>query len=159
MEQGLNVAPGAVIEYVICVDASKSSVAERAYHPKTVLKAEGMLQIDTAWYMAQQLYPPIWRLCEPIQGLESAQIANSLGLDPEKFQMCARMHRTERFTACRCLRPPSTMCRLLPMDAFSDYGALPDASGTSIQAAIPMPITTSSRCRTITPSSWMSSHC
>jgi len=87
MEQGLNVAPGAVIEYVICVDASKSSVAERAYHPKTVLKAEGMLQIDTAWYMAQQLYPPIWRLCEPIQGLESAQIANSLGLDPEKFQM------------------------------------------------------------------------
>jgi len=89
LEQGHNIAPGAVIEYVICIDASKASVAERAYHPKTVLKAEGMLQIDTAWYMAQQLFPPIWRLCEPIQGLDSAQVACCLGLDPEKFQMHA----------------------------------------------------------------------
>lgn len=85
LEQGMSVAPGAVIEYVICVDQSKSSVAERAYHPKTVLKAEGMLQIDTAWYLAQQLHPPIWRLCEPIDGLDSAQVAECLGLDPAKF--------------------------------------------------------------------------
>jgi DNA polymerase alpha subunit A len=85
LEQGQTVAPGAVIEYVICVDPGKSSVAERAYHPKTVLKAEGLLQIDTAWYLGQQLHPPIWRLCEPIEGLDSAQIAESLGLDPAKF--------------------------------------------------------------------------
>ena len=66
LEQGVAVAPGDVIEYVVCVDQSKSSVAERAHHPKTVLKAEGMLQVDTEWYLAQQLHPPIWRLCEPI---------------------------------------------------------------------------------------------
>ena len=89
IEQGEHVGPGAVIEYVICVDQSKSSVSDRAYHPKTVLKAEGMLQVDTAWYMAQQLHPPIWRLCEPIEGIESAQVAECLGLDPAKF------HRAE----------------------------------------------------------------
>ena len=70
IEQGQTVAPGAVIEYVVCVDQGKTSVAERSYHPKTVLKAEGMLQIDTQWYLAQQLHPPIWRLCEPIDGME-----------------------------------------------------------------------------------------
>ena len=48
-----------------------------------------MTQVDTAWYMAQQLHPPIWRLCEPIEGIESAQIAECLGLDPAKF------HRAE----------------------------------------------------------------
>ena len=85
IEQGQSVAPGAVIEYVICVDPSKSSIAERAYHPQTVLKAEGLLQIDTAWYMAQQIHPPTWRLCEPIEGLDSAQIAECLGLDPKRF--------------------------------------------------------------------------
>jgi len=89
IEQGEHVGPGAVIEYVICVDQSKSSVSDRAYHPKTVLRAEGMLQVDTAWYMAQQLHPPIWRLCEPIEGIESAQVAECLGLDPAKF------HRSE----------------------------------------------------------------
>jgi DNA polymerase alpha subunit A len=87
--QGASVAPGAVIEYVICLDAAKGSVAERAYHPKTVLKAEGMLQIDTAWYLSQQIHPPIWRLCEPIDGLDSAQVAECLGLDPAKFQTYA----------------------------------------------------------------------
>ena len=85
IEQGQSVPSGAVIEYVVCIDQGKSSVADRAYHPKQVLKAEGMLQIDTQWYLAQQLHPPIWRLCEVIDGIESAQIAECLGLDPAKF--------------------------------------------------------------------------
>lgn len=44
-----------------------------------------MLQIDTQWYLAQQLHPPIWRLCEPIDGMESSHVAECLGLDPAKF--------------------------------------------------------------------------
>ena len=91
IEQGEQVGPGCVIEYVICVDQDKPGVADRAHHPKTVLKAEGMLQIDTAWYLAQQLHPPIWRLCEPIEGIDSASIADALGLDPRKFQTLASM--------------------------------------------------------------------
>ena len=50
IEQGEHVGPGAVIEYVVCIDQSKSAVADRSYHPKTVLKAEGMLQVRTACY-------------------------------------------------------------------------------------------------------------
>jgi DNA polymerase alpha subunit A len=87
MEQGTPIGAGTVVEYVICVDTGKAGVADRAYHPKTVLKAEGLLQIDTQWYLAQQLHPPIWRLCEPIDGIDSAQIAECLGLDPAKFQV------------------------------------------------------------------------
>ena len=99
IEQGQTVAPGAVIEYVICVDSSKTSVADRAYHPKTVLKAEGMLQVDTAWYLAQQIHPPIWRLCEPIDGLDSAQVAECLGLDPAKFQSYSAAEARDDFAA------------------------------------------------------------
>eukprot|EP00962_Isochrysis_galbana_P001330 scaffold342_cov106-Isochrysis_galbana.AAC.1 len=36
--------------------------------------------------MAQQLLPPIFRLCEPIDGLTSEQIAAALGLDAAKFR-------------------------------------------------------------------------
>jgi len=86
MEQGESVPAGSVIEYVVTADESKSSVAERAHHPKTVLKAEGFLQVDVAWYMAQQLHPPIWRLCEPIDGITSEQVAECLGLDATKFK-------------------------------------------------------------------------
>ena len=39
--------------------------------------------------MAQQIHPPIWRLCEPIDGLDSAQVAECLGLDPSKFHTYA----------------------------------------------------------------------
>lgn len=92
MERGEQVGANAVIEYVVCVDDEKPLVAERSHHPKTVLEAEGCLEIDTAWYMAQQLHPPIWRLCEPIEGLDSAQIAEWLGLDPSKFHTVAIDH-------------------------------------------------------------------
>jgi hypothetical protein len=57
IEQGEHVGPGAVIEYVVCIDQSKSSVADRAYHPKTVLKAEGMLQVGTACYTSPSASP------------------------------------------------------------------------------------------------------
>jgi DNA polymerase alpha subunit A len=41
--------------------------------------------------MAQQILPPIFRLCEPIDGLTSEQIASALGLDAAKF----RSHSTD----------------------------------------------------------------
>jgi len=125
LEQGMSVAPGDVIEYVVCVDQSKAQVAERAYHPKTVLKAEGMLQIDTAWYLAQQLHPPIWRLCEPIDGLDSAQVAEALGLDGKKFQtysaadggrddfahLGGASNELSKFTECKPLNVRCAQCK------------------------------------------------
>ncbi len=39
--------------------------------------------------MTNQIHPPISRLCEPIQGTDSAQIADCLGLDSSKFGYAA----------------------------------------------------------------------
>lgn len=34
---------------------------------------------DKEWYLANQIHPPIGRLCEPIDGTDSARIADCLG--------------------------------------------------------------------------------
>ncbi len=55
----------------------------RAFHPETVKKLN--LQIDLEWYFAAQIYPPIARLIEPLDGTDNVLIAQCLGLDPTKF--------------------------------------------------------------------------
>lgn len=57
--QGRNIAVGDHIPYVIC-RGSQPTIAERAYHPDEVLKSGGDLQIDTEWYIAQQVRPFVW---------------------------------------------------------------------------------------------------
>ena len=32
------------------------------------------LKIDIEWYMGQQVHPPIQRVCDPIDGTDSAQV-------------------------------------------------------------------------------------
>jgi DNA polymerase alpha subunit A len=36
--------------------------------------------LDKEWYLANQIHPPIGRLCEPIDGTDSARIADCLGI-------------------------------------------------------------------------------
>ena len=48
--------------------AEGATATQRAYHPDEVLKAKGELTIDFEWYLAQQILPPVSRLCEPIEG-------------------------------------------------------------------------------------------
>eukprot|EP00948_MAST-09A_sp_MAST-9A-sp1_P002887 g2887.t1 len=36
--------------------------------------------LDVEWYLTNQILPPISRLCSPIEGLDSARLASSLGL-------------------------------------------------------------------------------
>jgi DNA polymerase alpha subunit A len=148
LEQGQTVAPGAVIEYVICEDTSKSSVAERAHHPKTVLKAEGLLQIDSQWYLAQQLHPPIWRLCEPIEGIDSVQVAECLGLDPGKFahytptngdattnELLPAASDAQRFADSKPLSVRCLQCKAsLSFRGVLGQGLTPLADGTSFGA-------------------------
>eukprot|EP00835_Amoeboradix_gromovi_P004687 NODE_381_length_9671_cov_0.208838.p1 type:complete len:1268 gc:universal NODE_381_length_9671_cov_0.208838:3521-7324(+) len=65
---------GDVIPYVICTGSS-SSYATRAFHPEN-LKGN----IDIEWYIKQQLFPPIQRLCAPIKELDLGQVAMVLGV-------------------------------------------------------------------------------
>jgi DNA polymerase alpha subunit A len=36
--------------------------------------------IDTEWYLSSQIYPPVLRICEHIQGFTSSQLAEAMGL-------------------------------------------------------------------------------
>lgn len=74
----------------------------RAFPAYQVVRSDGMLQIgihlsslspnftDVDWYITQQLFPPIVRLCGPIEGTDASQIADCLGLDPTKYHMHLR---------------------------------------------------------------------
>ena len=44
------------------------------------------LKVDTHYYLAQQLHPVVSRLCDPLEGTDSARIAQCLGLDPEQYR-------------------------------------------------------------------------
>lgn len=69
---------GEHIQYVICTDEDmKKSPAQRAYAPEEVVK--GNLQIDLDYYLKNQLHPAIARICDPIEGTDSAMIAECLG--------------------------------------------------------------------------------
>lgn len=62
-----------------------TSAAERARHPDEIARSGGILKPDVEWYLTQQILPPVSRLCEPIEGLSQALIAQRLGLDSNKY--------------------------------------------------------------------------
>lgn len=43
------------------------------------------MKIDVKYYLSQQIHPVVTRLCEPIEGIDAAQIAESLGLDSSSY--------------------------------------------------------------------------
>ena len=85
IEAGERIRPGNEIPYIICriSDGENLSIAERARSPDEATR-ENLLP-DTAWYKAQQIHPPIARLCAPTGIADSARIAEWLGLDPSRF--------------------------------------------------------------------------
>jgi len=76
---------GDTVEYVICDDGSGLSATQRAYHVDEV-KSNTNLKIDTLYYLSQQLHPVVSRLCDPIEGMDSARVALCLGLDPSQYK-------------------------------------------------------------------------
>lgn len=59
---------------------------ERARHPEEIQRSNGVLKPDVEWYLAQQILPPISRLCETIEGASQSEIALKLGLDSSKYK-------------------------------------------------------------------------
>eukprot|EP01125_Pyxidicula_operculata_P001397 TRINITY_DN11290_c0_g1_i1.p1 TRINITY_DN11290_c0_g1~~TRINITY_DN11290_c0_g1_i1.p1 ORF type:complete len:1462 (-),score=412.66 TRINITY_DN11290_c0_g1_i1:67-4452(-) len=97
---GLPVKPGDFIQYLIFLpdtttdsnnttnnnkpsSSSSHHLSSRAISPVQFKKEDKKLDID--WYLANQIHPPISRLCAPIEGTDSALIAECLGLDATKF--------------------------------------------------------------------------
>ncbi|KAF9482567.1 DNA polymerase alpha catalytic subunit [Pholiota conissans] len=89
-QRGGSAKAGDVIPYIFCLgegeDSTKSAQAERAKHPDELRKGGGTLKIDHDYYLSHQIFPPIERLCEPIEGTDKARLAECLGLDPLRYR-------------------------------------------------------------------------
>lgn len=66
-------------------DGSNLPPLQRAYHVDE-LKSNSQLLIDIKYYLEQQIHPVISRLCEPVEGVDAAFIAECLGLDPTSYR-------------------------------------------------------------------------
>jgi len=122
-KRGEPVTVGMVIQYVICKGEEGVNFAARAYHPDQIMRAEGMLEIDTEWYLSNQIHPPTCRLLSPIDGTDSSQLAECLGLDGSKFRQISTrddddddlnkgvaMEDAERFRECTPLQLSCPHC-------------------------------------------------
>lgn len=76
---------GDMISYVICDDGTNEVATQRAYHLDE-LKTNNKLKIDKEYYLANQIFPVVSRLLKPIEATNPAQIAQCLGLDPNKYK-------------------------------------------------------------------------
>ncbi|MCJ1289454.1 DNA-directed DNA polymerase alpha catalytic subunit pol1 [Xylographa carneopallida] len=93
---GKSVRMNDVISYITTAPTATSSeaAAKRAFAPLDVQKSAGELKPDIEWYLAKQIFPPIERLCAPIDGTDAGQLAECLGLDPKKYALSSAA-RTE----------------------------------------------------------------
>lgn len=82
---GKRLRQGDTVSYVICDDGSNVGAMQRAYHVDE-LKGNNALKIDVKYYLAQQIHPVVSRLCDPIEGTDTARIAECLGLDPTSYR-------------------------------------------------------------------------
>ncbi|KAK6521932.1 DNA-directed DNA polymerase alpha catalytic subunit pol1 [Arthrobotrys megalospora] len=84
-----------VIAYIITGDGGNTSgPAERAFSPQE-LKSDPTLKPDPEWYLLKQIFPPVERLCGPIDGTDAIRLAECLGLDTRKYQITSSVTQTE----------------------------------------------------------------
>ncbi|XP_060516543.1 DNA polymerase alpha catalytic subunit isoform X2 [Cylas formicarius] len=84
-EHGGHLRAGDTVPYVICEDGSGKAATQRAYHIEE-LKTSETLKVDVNYYLSQQIHPVVTRICEPIDGTDSYEIAQCLGLDLASFK-------------------------------------------------------------------------
>lgn len=86
--KGDTIRVGDVMQYIITGGANdQGHVADRAYPASDVTKSGSELKIDYNYYLANQILPPLERLCAPIEGTDRTRIAECLGLDPNKYRI------------------------------------------------------------------------
>ncbi|CAJ1020684.1 DNA polymerase family B, exonuclease domain/DNA polymerase family B, putative [Leishmania lindenbergi] len=67
---------GDLIPYVICTG---DRLSDKAFHVEEV-RQNSELHIDSEWYLSAQIYPPVMRLCEHIQGFSNVQLSEAMGI-------------------------------------------------------------------------------
>ncbi|KAH8369301.1 hypothetical protein KR009_007459, partial [Drosophila setifemur] len=89
---------GDMVDYVICLDGTTNAAMQRAYHLdelKSVGSEDKKLQLDTSYYLGQQIHPVVTRMVEVLEGTDASRIAESLGMDPTKFRQNAQRVQRE----------------------------------------------------------------
>ncbi len=89
--KGKNPRVNDVMSYIVTGDSKTTSepAAKRAYTPQDVLKTDSGLKPDVEWYLYKQIFPPIERLCAPIDGTDAVRLAECLGLDTRKYSIAS----------------------------------------------------------------------
>ncbi|XP_050350996.1 DNA polymerase alpha catalytic subunit [Nymphalis io] len=88
---------GDIVPYIICEDGTANSATQRAYHIEELKNSE-YLKVDYKYYLAHQLHPVISRICEPIEGMDPARVADCLGLDPSGYRQIIKKENTNTDT-------------------------------------------------------------
>ena len=68
---------------------SSAKVSERAVHPEVFVEEhkKGSMDLDYEWYLSQQVFPPVSRLCEHLQQTDRALLAECLGLEKKYYRV------------------------------------------------------------------------
>lgn len=95
-KQGKVVKAGSVITFIITAPKEgeeSASPAERARAIQEVLGDRTNFKPDSEYYLEKQIYAPVERLVNKIEGVDMLRIASSLGIDTKKYAM--RLRNTE----------------------------------------------------------------
>lgn len=85
-EQGKVIKAGSVITFVI-TQGDEGSVAERARSLNEMLVKNSTLKPDPNYYLEKQIFAPVERLVERIEGIDIVRLAKSLGLEHRSRQL------------------------------------------------------------------------
>lgn len=120
INQGKTVTPGMRIAFVICNEARNDnydSISHRAYPVDEYLKRQD-LSLDQDYYLGVQIFPPIVRLCQHIEGVTRTDIAYKLGIDVNKYAASSNSYTSfedqfetwDIFQNCEPLLYPCNSC-------------------------------------------------
>ena len=96
-KDGKVVKAGSVITYVITApvdDEDKSTPAERARAIQELLSKDNKLKPDPSYYLEKQIFAPVERLLERIEGIDLTRVAGCLGIDTRRYILKARNNET-----------------------------------------------------------------
>ncbi|XP_321134.6 DNA polymerase alpha catalytic subunit [Anopheles gambiae] len=87
-QRNRNYKRGDMVNYIICQDGTSAAAMKRAYHIDEIRDPANadLLKVDVEYYLAQQIHPVVFRICEPLDGTDACRLALCLGLDPKKYR-------------------------------------------------------------------------
>lgn len=92
-ESGKVVKAGTVITFVITAaqtENEKSTPADRARPIQDVLKKDSIYRPDSHYYLEKQIFAPVERLLERIEGIDMMRVASALDIDTKKYVLRVR---------------------------------------------------------------------